>query len=63
MDWNWENFFVAILVAIMAWLLYKNLRAMPQAFSKDNLRKSFFTLGLLALGLMVFIGVLVALLR
>jgi|JI102314A2RNA_FD_contig_101_79234_length_1372_multi_2_in_0_out_0_2 hypothetical protein len=63
MNWSWENFFVAIIVAIMAWLLYKNLRAMPQAFSKENLSKSFFTLGLLALGLILFIGLLVLFLK
>ncbi len=60
---DWGKFFFIIGAALMAWLTYRQIRGNPQAFSKENLGKSFFTLGILALGLIVFIWLLVLFLR
>lgn len=60
---DWGKFFFIIGAALMAWLLYRHVRTNPQAFSKENLSKSFFTLGILALGLIGFIWFLVIMLR
>jgi len=60
---DWGKFFFIIGAALMAWLLYRQIRSNPQAFSKENLGKSFFTLGILALGLIAFIWLLVLMLR
>ncbi len=61
MEWGKLLFFIGIL--LMAWLLYRNIRGNPQAFSRENLGKSFYTLGILALLLIAFIGFLILLLR
>lgn len=60
---DWGKFFFIIGAALMGWLLYRQIRGNPQAFSKENLNKSLFTLGILALGLIFFIWMLVLLLR
>jgi len=60
---DWGKFFFIMGAALMMWLLFRQIRTNPQAFSKQNLNRSFFTLGILALGLIVFIWLLVLLLR
>jgi hypothetical protein len=60
---DWGKFFFIIGAALMAWLLYRQIRSSPEAFSKANLSKSFFTLGILALGLILFVWLLVLMLR
>ena len=47
------------IIALIVWTVKRN----PQAFSAQNLNRSFFTLGVLALLLIGFIAVLVFLLR
>lgn len=55
---------LAIAGAIfIIWFLYRGIKGNPDAFSKVNLSKSFTTMGLLALGLMVFVYLLVLLLQ
>lgn len=49
--------------ALLGWLLYRSIRKHPQSFSRENLGKSFYTLGILALILIVVIGLLVLLLK
>ncbi len=63
MNWSWENFFLVLLMGLTGWLMYRHIRSSPQAFSKENLSKSFFTLGILALGLIALIWVLVIFLK
>lgn len=60
---DWGKFFFIIGAAVMVWFLYLQIRHNSEAFSKENLGKSFFTVGILALGLIAFIAVLVLLLR
>ncbi|KPJ67579.1 MAG: hypothetical protein AMJ43_03620 [Coxiella sp. DG_40] len=55
--------FLILLTIFIGWLIYRNIKYNPQAFSKENLGKSFFTLGLLALALIAFIALLVVLLK
>lgn len=55
--------FLILLTIFIGWLIYRNIRYNPQAFSKENLGKSFYTLGLLALALIAFIALLVMLLK
>jgi hypothetical protein len=45
------------------WFSYAAIRRHPHAFSADNLNKSFFTLGLLALFLIGIIALVVLVLK
>jgi hypothetical protein len=54
---------ILLLAGFLGWQLYKYVKANPQAFSRDNLNKSFFTLGILALLLIGFIALCVMILR
>ena len=60
---DWSKIVLALAFAVMCWFAYKNLRANPETLSKDKVSKSFTTMGVLALGLIVFIGFCVMLLR
>ena len=55
----WTKLFFIVLSAFLIWRLFVYLRVHPEAFSKENLSRSFFTLGILALLLIGFIAVLV----
>lgn len=48
-----------VLALFIGWQLLVYLRMHPEALSWDNLNKSFFTLGILALLLIGFIAILV----
>jgi hypothetical protein len=48
-----------ILIPVLGWFLYSYIRKNPQAFSRENLGNSFFTLGILALILIAFIAICV----
>jgi hypothetical protein len=49
--------------AFLVFMLYRYLKANPESLSRENLTKSFGSMGFLALGLIVFIAVVVMLLR
>lgn len=61
------GFFSKLLFVLLAifliWQMFGYVRAHPEAFSKDNLSKSFFTLGILALLLIGFVAVCVFLIK
>jgi len=59
----WTQLFFIILALFIGWLIYRNIKSNPQAFSKQNLSKSLYTLGLLALALILFVAILIMLLR
>ncbi len=44
---------------LIMWFLYRQIKASPQMFSKENLSKSFTTLGILGVILIVFVTMLV----
>ena len=50
-------------VGFVIWFLYRSIRARPEQFSRENLSKSFYTMAILALGLIVFVAFLVFMVR
>lgn len=59
----WHKLFLVVLTIFIMWLIYRNIKSNPNAFSKGNLGKSLSTLGWLALALIAFVGLLVLLLK
>lgn len=49
--------------AFIAWFIYQTIKNQPQQFSRENINKSFYTLGILALILIGFVSLLVLLVR
>lgn len=61
-----ETFYqlLALLGAgLIVWFMYRTVKNRPDMFSRDSLGKSFSTLGVLALILIVFIAILALILR
>ena len=54
---------VAILCLFFVYRIYKVLKENPELLSKENLTKSFSTMGVLALILIGFVAILVMLAR
>ena len=48
---------------LIIWLLYRTIKNRPDQFSRENLNKSFSSMGILALILVAFIALLVLMLR
>ena len=48
---------------LIVWLLYRTIKGRPEQFNRESITKSFWTLGLLGIGLIVFVGLLVVMLR
>ncbi|MBA3536260.1 MAG: hypothetical protein H0T84_06600 [Tatlockia sp.] len=48
---------------LIVWVLYRNIKGRPEQFSRENLSKSFSTMGFLAIILIGFIALLVFMLR
>jgi predicted cation transporter len=48
---------------MILFILYRTIKGRPEQFSKENLNKSFFTMGVLAVALIGFIALLVLILR
>jgi hypothetical protein len=59
----WMQLLFLLLVIGLGWLLYRQIKGNPQAFSSENMHKSLWTLGLLALFLICFVGFVVMLVR
>lgn len=60
---NWTNILYIIGAALMLWFLVRTIRGNPQAFSKENLSKSIYTIGLLTLFIIAIICICVLLLK
>ena len=54
---------VILLAAFFLWWIIGYFKTHPKSFSAKNLNRSFFTMGILALILIVFIALCVILLR
>jgi hypothetical protein len=52
-----------VAAGLIVWLLYRTIRYRPELFSRENLSKSFSSMGILALLLIGFIALLVLMLR
>lgn len=48
---------------LIIWILYRTIKGRPEQFSRENLSKSFSTLGVLALILILFVAMLVMIVR
>ena len=60
---NWNALFAVVLAAILVWLAIRLVRHHPDAFSKVNLGKSFYTIGLLTLLIVIVVAFCVLLLK
>lgn len=60
---TWYQVLGLIGAAFIVWILYRHIKGRPEQFSRENLSKSFSSMGLLALLLMAFIALLVLMLR
>ncbi len=63
MSSGWTIILLLIAAALMLWMLMRMIRGNPQAFSKENLGKSVYTIGILALIIIAVIFFCVMLLR
>ena len=52
-----------LAAALIVWVLYRNIKGRPEQFSRENLTKSFSSMGVLALLLIGFVALLVLMLR
>ncbi len=59
----WNQIFFLILAIFMIWLLYTSIKGRRGQFSRNNLVKTFWTLGWIAILLIAFIAFLVMLVR
>ena len=50
-------------VGLIIWLLYRTIKGQPEQFSRESITKSFWTLGVLGLILIVFVSLLILMLR
>lgn len=49
--------------ALILWVLYRNFKSRPEQLSRENMSKSFSTMGILALLLIGFVALLVLMVR
>ncbi len=59
--------FLQILIAgiglFFVWRIFQSMKNQPEAFSKEKMGKSFYTIGLLTLALIAFVGLMVLFIR
>ncbi len=60
---HWTTLLYIVTAALLIWYLVRLVRHQPQAFSKENLGKSVYTIGLLTLLLLIIIFLGVMLIR
>lgn len=56
---NWHFLLLIVLAALALWWVFTYVRHNPGAFSRENLSKGFWVLGVLALILIGFIYLLI----
>jgi len=52
-----------LFAAFLLWMLFRYIKSNPESLSFASLNKSLYTMGILAIGLIVFITFIVMLLR
>ncbi len=57
------NLLIVLGILLLLWILYRNIKGNPDAFSAMNINKSFTTLGILALLLIAMVALAVLLLK
>ncbi|MCX7120321.1 MAG: hypothetical protein NTZ67_00865 [Gammaproteobacteria bacterium] len=63
MSSTWMQLLYLACAALLIWFGVKFIRNNPGQFSKENMGKSFYTVGILTLGLIAFVALLVYLLK
>lgn len=61
-----ETFYQILAIvgaALIVWVIYTNIKNRPDQFSRENLSKSFSSMGILALLLIGFVALLVFMVR
>lgn len=58
-----EKIALLVVMALIVWFIYHTIRKVPAMFSKENISKSFYTMGILAIVLIGFIVLCIWLLR
>ena len=48
---------------LIVWVIYRAIKGRPELFSRSNLSKSFFSMGVLAMVLIAFVALLVLMVR
>ncbi len=49
--------------ALIVWITYRSVKGRPELFNRESLSKSFLTLGVLGIILIVFVGLLILVVR
>jgi hypothetical protein len=60
---NWGALAAIVVAGLLVWLVFRYVRHNPQAFNKQNMAKSFSTMGILALLLIGFVAFCIMLLN
>ena len=60
---TWYQVLGLIGGALILWILYRYIKAHPEQLSRENLTKSFSSMGILALLLIGFVALLVFMVR
>lgn len=63
MSGHWTTILFLISAALMIWFMIRTIRGNPQAFNKENMGKSIYTVGILALLIIAIIFICVLFLR
>lgn len=63
MSGGWGLVLLVVSAALMIWLIVRTVKGNPQAFTKESLSKSIYTVGILALVLILIVFFCVILLR
>ncbi|KTD52087.1 hypothetical protein Lqui_0931 [Legionella quinlivanii] len=61
-----ETFYQILGIAaagLIVWYLYRTVKNRPELFSRENMSKSFGTMGVLAIILIAFVGFLILMLK
>lgn len=61
---TWMQIFYILIAAAFVWFIYTRIKHFPkEMFSKESIHKSIYVTGMIALGLIIFIWILVKLLQ
>lgn len=55
--------FAILGIGLVIWILYRTIRSRPDQFSRENLSKSFTTMAILGIVLIIFVAFLVLMVR
>jgi len=61
-----QTFYQIVLLLgfiFLSWILYRTIKSRPETFSKENLSKSFLSMGVLGIILIGFVALLALLVR